>query len=113
MSISLPQSPDGYQHEDFVAASLRTLGYFVETRQTLRDEGKEVLELDVVATPAGSGSPERELFEAKKDGINFSNIFKLFGQQGHRCFAAVFMIANYENHKRFLRFGLRYGCCIP
>lgn len=81
MAISLPQTPDGDQYEDLVAATLRVLGYFVETRLTLREDNKEVLELDVVATPAGEQSVERTLYEAKKDGFHFSNLFKLFGQR--------------------------------
>ena len=54
MAISLPKAPDGHQFEDYVAASLRALGYFVETRITLRENKKDILELDVVTTPSGS-----------------------------------------------------------
>jgi hypothetical protein len=79
--ITLPKSPDGDQYEDYVAACLRALGYFTETRLVLRDKHKEVLELDIVATPVGGGSADRALFEAKRDGINFPNVFKLFGQR--------------------------------
>ena len=81
MPIALPDSPDGEQYEDFVAASLRALGYFIETRLTLREGTKEVLELDVVATPNGGSGKDRELLEAKKDAFSFSNVFKLFGQR--------------------------------
>lgn len=81
MPITLPKSPDGDQYEDYVAACLRALGYFTETRLVLRDKHKEVLELDIVATPAGGGEDDRELFEAKRDGISFPNVFKLFGQR--------------------------------
>jgi hypothetical protein len=80
-AIILPKAPDGEQFEDFVAASLRALGYFVETRITLREEKKEVLELDVVATPAGDSSAHRELYEAKKHSPTFEVLFKLFGQR--------------------------------
>lgn len=83
MAISLPNAPDGEQYEDFVAACLRALGYFTETRLVLRDKQKEVLELDIVATPLGDESGEMELFEAKKDGISFANVFKLFGQRSY------------------------------
>jgi hypothetical protein len=81
VTISLPTTPTGDEYEDYVAATLRALGYFVETRLKLREEKKEVLELDIVTTPLGSGSAERELYEAKKDGISFTNLFKLYGQR--------------------------------
>lgn len=81
MAITLPQKPDGDQYEDYVAAALRALGYFTETRLVLRDKQKEVLELDIVATPVAAGPSEQELFEAKREGINFPNVFKLFGQR--------------------------------
>lgn len=81
MTITLPKSPDGDQYEDFVAACLRALGYFTETRLVLRDKQKEILELDIVATPLGDTTGEAELFEAKKDGMSFTNVFKLFGQR--------------------------------
>ena len=81
MPITLPTYPSGEQYEDFVVASLKALGYFTESRLTLREGGKEVLELDVVATPAGAAGNKRELFEAKKDAFHFTNIFKLFGQR--------------------------------
>lgn len=81
MAIELPTLPDGAQFEDFVSASLMGLGYFVETRLTLREGTKEILELDVVATPTGAAGPARQLFEAKKDAFSFTNVFKLYGQR--------------------------------
>ena len=81
MTISSPTSPTGEQYEDYISATLRALGYFIETRIILRDQKKEVLELDIVATPVGRSGEERELYEVKKAGINFSNLFKLYGQR--------------------------------
>jgi hypothetical protein len=94
MPITLPREPDGEQFEDFVAATLRALGYFIETRVVLREANKEVLELDVVGTPVGHAFGERELFEAKKDGITFPHLFKLYGQRnylgiGSACLASL------------------------
>jgi len=43
MPITLPTSPNGERYEDFVVASLKVLGYFAESRLTLREGGKEVL----------------------------------------------------------------------
>jgi len=81
MTIALPTKPNGDQYEDFVAACLKVLGYFTETRLVLREGKKEILELDVVATPLGQLSEKRQIFEAKKEGMNFSNLFKLYGQR--------------------------------
>ena len=81
LAITLPKAPDGEQFEDFVAASLRALGYFIETRVILREDKKEVLELDAVATPIGGSAANRELYEAKKSAPSFPNLFKLYGQR--------------------------------
>lgn len=83
MPISLPETPTGDQYEDLVVATLRAQGYFVEPRLTLRENNKEVLELDVVASPAGAPTADRILYEAKKGGIHFGDLFKLFGQRIH------------------------------
>lgn len=81
MTISLPKKPDGTQYEDLVVACLRVQGYFVESRLTLRDGKKEVLELDVIATPCGSPGTSRSLYEAKSGSLAFETVFKLFGQR--------------------------------
>jgi hypothetical protein len=81
MPIDVPKTPDGEQYHDFVSASLQVSGHFIETRVVLREGKKEVLELDVVATPTPIDPRRRVLYEAKKDGFSFSNIFKLYGQR--------------------------------
>src|SRR5437762_7545975 len=81
MPIALPKNPGGEDYEDLLTAILRVQGYFTETRLTLRAEKKEVLELDVVATPLGKGNAEKCLYEAKKDSVKFEHIFKLYGQK--------------------------------
>lgn len=81
MPISLPSEPNGEQFEDLIVSVLMTLGYFVESNMTLSQDGKEILELDVVATPVGEGTSARILFEVKKEGFNFTNTFKLYGQK--------------------------------
>lgn len=92
MAINLPTQPTGDQYEDLVAACLKALGYFTETRLVLREGGTEVLELDVVATPVGQRPDAKRLFEAKKEPARFRNIFKLYGQRmfleiGEACLA--------------------------
>ena len=52
MTITLPKQPDGQQYEEAMAAAVRANGYFTETRTILDHDGREVLELDVVASPA-------------------------------------------------------------
>src|SRR4051812_6024939 len=81
MQIDLPKIPTGEQYEDYIAATLRASGYFIESRIVLREGGSELLELDVVATPSGTDYAKRELFEAKKKGPGFGELFKLFGQR--------------------------------
>ena len=70
MPLTPPSSPDGEQYEDFVVATLKALGYFTETRLTLREGKKEVLELDVVATPSGAATSDRELLSPFFEATN-------------------------------------------
>lgn len=81
MTISLPKDPSGPQFEDHVSAALKALGYFVESRLVLKEGGKEVLELDHIASPALGMSTDRVLYEVKRNAISFPNIFKLYGQR--------------------------------
>ena len=83
MPISLPTNPDGEQFEDLVVSALLVLGYFVEANMILSQNGKEILELDVIATPIGGGESDRILYEVKKQEFNFTNAFKLYGQMVH------------------------------
>jgi hypothetical protein len=81
VAITLPDGPRDQQYEDFVSAALVTLGYFIETRLILREGTREVLELDVVASPSGSNYRQRILVEAKSGGWGFPDLFKVFGQR--------------------------------
>ncbi len=83
MTISLPTNPDGEQFEDLIVSSLLIMGNFVESNMVLSQDGKEILELDVVASPIGRDENARVLYEVKKEGFNFSNVFKLYGQMTH------------------------------
>ena len=85
-AITLPAKPTGEDYEDFVVSALKALGYFTETRKILRDGGREVLELDVVATPTGGATTASFLVEAKKGTFKFENVFKLFGQRTYLGF---------------------------
>lgn len=79
MPINLPKQPNGYQFEEAVSAKIRSLGYFTENRTILDHEGREILELDVVASPASDAFLGRILVDAKKDTAGFSDIFKIYG----------------------------------
>lgn len=79
MTITLPADPSEVQYEDFVAALLLAGGYFIEPRLKFRDNGVELLELDVVATPANEKYLDRILVEAKSGGWGFADFFKVFG----------------------------------
>lgn len=79
MAIRLPRNPTEHDYEDFVAAWLQVLGYFVETRLLLRSGSTEILELDVVASPAGGTPDDRLLVDAKGGKTGFSDLFKIYG----------------------------------
>src|SRR5437667_11461044 len=79
MPISLPKQPTGDQFEEAVAAWLRAAGYFSENRTVFDYEGREVLELDVVASPVSEEFLNRILVDAKKSTAGFGDIFKIFG----------------------------------
>jgi len=78
MTINLPKNPDGDQYEDLVSAWLQALGFYIETRLILKEGGRDVLELDVVATPSDDirGSV---LVDAKRKTASFSDAFKISG----------------------------------
>jgi len=77
--ISLPREPKGEQYEDAVASFIRSLGYFVDTHLILHDSGREILELDIVATPADKNFCNKILADAKSGKTGFSDMFKTYG----------------------------------
>lgn len=79
MIITLPKEPNGHQYEEAMAAAVRSIGYFTETRTILDHDGREVLELDVVASPATEAFAARILLDAKRSSAGFSDIFKIYG----------------------------------
>jgi hypothetical protein len=79
MTITLPKEPNGHQYEEAMAAAVRSIGYFTETRTILDHDGREVLELDVVASPATEAFAAKILLDAKKSSAGFSDIFKIYG----------------------------------
>jgi hypothetical protein len=79
MPITLPADPRGDQFEEAVSARIRASGYFTENRTVLDHEGRDILELDVVATPCTEEFLERWLVDAKKDTAKFADMFKIYG----------------------------------
>jgi hypothetical protein len=79
MAITLPTQPTGKQFEEAVAALVRSFGYFTENRTVFDYEGREVLELDVVASPASDDFTRRILVDARRRTARFADIFKIFG----------------------------------
>lgn len=79
MPIKLPSDPRGDQFEEAVSARIRASGYFTENRTVLDHEGREILELDVVASPCTEEFLERWLVDAKKDTAKFADMFKIYG----------------------------------
>ncbi len=79
MTITLPTQPTGKQFEEAVAAFVRSIGYFTENRTVFDYEGREILELDVVASPISDDFTKRILVDAKKSTAGFADIFKIYG----------------------------------
>ena len=79
MTIKLPKQPNGHQYEEAMAAAVRSIGYFTETQTILDHEGREVLELDLVASPATEAFASKVLLEAKKSSLGFGDVFKIYG----------------------------------
>lgn len=93
MKIVLPDKLSGKEYEEAVGAYLKAIGYFTEKRVILSYQGRELLELDIVASPSNESINERILIDAKSGKkTGFSDIFKIFGW------------------KTFLR--IPYGCII-
>jgi hypothetical protein len=79
MAINLPSKPTPDDFEDFVAACLLGLGYFIETNITLKEGTTEVLQLDVVASPSGNNFLRRRVYDAKTGKLSFRDLFTLYG----------------------------------
>lgn len=77
--ISLPDAPTGYLYEDAVTALIRARGYYTETRMKLDKDGRELLELDAVASPASENMTLKVLIDAKSGKTGFKDIFKIYG----------------------------------
>lgn len=80
MKVSLPDKLDGKEYEESVGAFIKANGYFTERRLILSHQGRELLELDIVASPANNKIRERILLDAKSGKkTGFSDVFKIFG----------------------------------
>ncbi len=79
MQLTSVVNPKCQTYEDLVTACLMSSGYFVEANLHLREENKEILELDVIATPYSDPVGGVLLLEAKSGGTGINDIFKLFG----------------------------------
>jgi len=78
--VKLPDNLKGKEYEDAVSAYIKALGYFVENRVILDHYGKELLELDTVATPINQEYLNRILIDAKSGKkTGFADIFKIYG----------------------------------
>jgi len=83
MPIRLPKEPKDHDYEDFVASCVLSLGYFVESNLTLKEEGTEVAELDLVATPIVNPVDDVTLIDAKSGKTGFPDLFKISGIKGY------------------------------
>lgn len=80
MTVTLPEELKGKEYEEAVAAYLKANGYFIEKRAILRHKGRELFELDIVASPSNEHINDRILIDAKSGRkTGFSDIFKIYG----------------------------------
>jgi hypothetical protein len=79
MELASLVNPKCQTYEDLVTACLTSSGYFVEANLHLREENKEILELDVIATPYSNPIDGVLLLEAKSGDTGINDLFKLFG----------------------------------
>ena len=69
----------GDAYEDLLVAILFSHGFFVEANLHLRSGGREVLELDVVATPVEDPIEKAILLDAKSGKSGIADLFKIYG----------------------------------
>lgn len=78
----MPQSLNslkGEEFEDFVSAVFQCSGYYVERNIIEREENKEVLELDIVATRYDMLQSKSLIVEVKSGTWGFPDLFKIKG----------------------------------
>jgi hypothetical protein len=76
---TLPEIPKGKELEECISAILQSGGYFIEKNIIEREEGTEVLELDVVATEYMTAEPVSSFVEVKSGDWGFKDLFKIRG----------------------------------
>jgi hypothetical protein len=76
--IILPNIPKDRYYEDFVAAELCAIGYYIERSIEQRDP-TQVLELDIVTTKFTAEGVNKTICEVKSGGWGISDVFKVKG----------------------------------
>ncbi len=77
--ITLPDIPKDKEYEHYVAALLQCGGYYLERNITKREEGTELLELDIVSKKIDENGVKKTLIEVKSGGWGMPDIFKVRG----------------------------------
>jgi len=75
----LPKLPKGKEFEEYISAFFQCGGFYVERNIIEREEKKEVLELDIVASRYEEEISKSLVIEAKSGDWGFSDIFKIKG----------------------------------
>jgi len=79
-TVCLPELPKGKEFEEYISAFFQSGGNYIE-RNIIEKEskGKEVLELDIIATDYSLPPPEIKLLEVKSGDWGFPEVFKVRG----------------------------------
>jgi len=90
----LPKLPKGKEFEEYISAFFQCGGFYVERNIIERDEKKEVLELDIVATSYEEEKAKSFIIEAKSGDWGFSDIFKIKGWLNYLRYTDGLFITN-------------------
>ena len=105
-SIQLTDIPKGTDLEEYVAAAFQASGFFVERNIVEKEEGIDILELDIIVSDYQLNSPpEIKLIEVKSSNWGFRDIFKLKGwlEYLEDTFNGYLIVSKKDDHYDILR----------
>jgi hypothetical protein len=78
-AIELVKIPKEADYEDYLSAYLQAGGLYVERKTILREEGEDLLELDLITTNFQKDASEKLLIEIKSGNWGAPDVFKIKG----------------------------------
>jgi len=95
--INLPKLEDGHDFEELITATFQASCYYVERNLILKEDGKEILEIDNLVSNYYCEPACISLCEAKSGKYwGFKDIFKLFGQSCYLNINGGYFIYRYS-----------------